>query len=91
MTIKQQINHGAIQKVCHLHNDIFHPIHLCHTLSILLYHIPLGYSIKVTNYGMREKTTFRIYGQTLYHIISKEVENCIFKLDRIFRHINNQY
>ena len=25
-----QINHGAIQKVWHLHNGIFHPIHLCH-------------------------------------------------------------
>ena len=31
MTIKQ-INHGAIQKICHLHNDIFHSIYLCHTL-----------------------------------------------------------
>ena len=39
MTIKQQINHGAIQKVCHLHIDIFHSTHLCHTLSILLYHL----------------------------------------------------
>ena len=37
MTIKQQINHGAIQKVCHLHNGIFHYINLCHTLTILLY------------------------------------------------------
>ena len=31
MTIKQQITHGDIQKVCHLHNDTFHSIHLCHT------------------------------------------------------------
>ena len=31
MTIKQ-INRGAIQKVCHLHNNIFHFIHLCLTL-----------------------------------------------------------
>ena len=26
MTIKQKINHGAIQKVCPLHNGIFHSI-----------------------------------------------------------------
>ena len=29
MTVKQQSNHGAIQKVRHLHNGIFYPIHLC--------------------------------------------------------------
>ena len=40
MAIKQQIKHGAIQKVCHLHNAIFYPIQLYHTLSILLYHFP---------------------------------------------------
>ena len=40
MTIKQQINHETIQKVCHLHNDVFHPIHLHHTLSVLLFHVP---------------------------------------------------
>ena len=34
MTIKQQINHGAIEKVCQLDNGIFPSIHLCHTLSI---------------------------------------------------------
>ena len=30
MTIKQQINHGVIQKLRHLYNGIFHPIHLSH-------------------------------------------------------------
>ena len=25
----KKIKHGAIQKVCHLHNGIFHPIQLC--------------------------------------------------------------
>ena len=39
MTVKQHINHGAIQKVCHLHNGIFHSINLCYTFSILLYHL----------------------------------------------------
>ena len=36
MTIKQQIKLGGIQKVCHLHNGIFHPIHLCQFCSKLL-------------------------------------------------------
>ena len=33
MIIKQQINHGTIQKVCHLHNGIFDPIHSCVVIS----------------------------------------------------------
>ena len=32
MTIKQQINDEAI---CHMHNDISHFIHQCHTLATL--------------------------------------------------------
>ena len=40
MTVKQHINHEAIQKVVHFYNVIFHSINLCHTFSILLYHLP---------------------------------------------------
>ena len=62
MTIKQQVNHGAIQKVCLLHNDIFHPIDLCHTLcQFYAFTSPVLLTIK-TNYGMREKKIFCIYG-----------------------------
>ena len=61
MTIKQQINHASIQKVFHLHNGVSHAIHLCHTLSILQSLPSLCYSLKITNYGIREKTTFCIY------------------------------
>ena len=32
MTKQKQIKHEAIQKVCHLHNGIFHPIQLFVTL-----------------------------------------------------------
>ena len=39
MTTKQQIDHGDIETVCHLHNEICHSIHLCHTLPTLLYHL----------------------------------------------------
>ena len=39
MTVKQQVNHGTIQRVCQLDNGIFHPIHLCHTLLILLFNL----------------------------------------------------
>ena len=38
-----QINHGAIQKVCHLHKGSFHSIHLCHTVNFTL-SLPLCYS-----------------------------------------------
>ena len=31
-TNKKQVKHGAIQKVCHLHNIIFHSIQLSVTL-----------------------------------------------------------
>ena len=37
---KQQINHEAIQRVCHLYNDIFRPILLRHALPVLLHHLP---------------------------------------------------
>ena len=40
MTVKQQINHRAIEKECYLHNGIFHSTNLCQTLPILLYHLP---------------------------------------------------
>ena len=42
MAIKKEVSHRVTQKVCHLHNGIFHsiPVHLCHTLSVLLYRFP---------------------------------------------------
>ena len=77
MTVKTHINlHIALQKVCHLHNGIFHSINLCHILSILLYHLPLCYSLKVTKY----------MAASLYHVILKEIENRVFRLNHIFRH-----
>ena len=57
MTVKQNFNHRAIQKVRHLHNGIFHSINLCCTFSILLYHLLLLF-----NYGMRKKKIFCTYG-----------------------------
>ena len=35
MNIKQQVNHGAILKVCDLLHIIFHPIHLSHSFDYL--------------------------------------------------------
>ena len=40
MTKKQQINRGNIQKVCHLHDNIFYFINLCHALPALVCHLP---------------------------------------------------
>ena len=31
VTMKQEINYETPQKVCHLHNGIFHSINLCRT------------------------------------------------------------
>ena len=62
MTVKQHFNHGAIQKLCHLHNGVFHFIRLCHTFLILTLSPLLSYSPKITNYGVREKKIFCMYG-----------------------------
>ena len=40
ITVKQPINNGAIQEVCHFNNCIFYFIHLCHAVSVLLFIIP---------------------------------------------------
>ena len=72
MTIKQQINHGDIQKVCH----IFHSIHLCHTQ---LYSITSPVLLKISNYGPRKmilciydrfSTSHYIKGGKLLHEIA---------------------
>ena len=42
---------------------------------------PLCYSLKITNYGMRKKNIFRIYGCQ-----SVSRRNRVFRQDRIFRH-----
>ena len=57
MIIKQQINHGDIKKVCHLHNDIFHSPG--HTLSLLLYH--LRCAVKSIKLGTRQMKIFCKY------------------------------
>ena len=73
MTVKRHINHRAIHKVCHLHNSIFHSINLCHTFSILLYHLPC-YLLKVTNCGMGEMKIFVYMAVSAYGGISKELD-----------------
>ena len=47
MRMKQQIKHGAIQRVCHLHNSIYHPIQLSHFVNFTL-SLPLSYSLNLT-------------------------------------------
>ena len=63
MSIKKQIKRGTIQEVYQLHNGIFHPIQLFHTLSILHCHFPcVSYQTSLRNYGMRKRKIFCIYG-----------------------------
>ena len=103
MTIKQQINHGAIQWHFLFHWPVSHFVNI--NLSPLL-----CYSLKTTNYEMRERKIFCIllyyiilyyiilyyiisyhiilyYIMLTYHVISMEVENHIFIWSRIFRHM----
>ena len=61
MTRKQQINHGAIQSVCHFHNGIIYSINYVTLCQFYTLSPPLCYSLKLTNYGMREKRIFCIY------------------------------
>ena len=67
---------------------------LCNSLSILLYHF-LCYRLKMTNYGVKEKKISCMYSCFRRVIISKEVENRVFRHNCIFRHtyvcINNPY
>ena len=63
----------GIQKVCHLHN-VFHSIHLCHTLSTL-YSITSAVLLKISTMEW-EKWMFLVYmAASAYHVTSKEVEN----------------
>ena len=58
MAIKQQIGHGAIQKVYHLHNSIFHsiPFHSTCTTLCPFYSFPAGnYMFKVGNRNTRTR------------------------------------
>ena len=82
---KQQINHRVIEKVGHLHNEIFHFIH-CHTLLILLYHLPCAMLLKITKYSMRKKNIFVYVAASEYLVMWKEVENRILR-NHIFRDI----
>ena len=60
MTIKQQVNHGDIKKVCHLYNDILHSIYLVTLCQF--YSITSPVLLKVSNYGERKMKTFCKYG-----------------------------
>ena len=85
MTINWKTKYGAIQKACHLHNGIFHPIQLCHTLSNLVHHFPcVIHKVSLRNYRLREKI-FCIY---VYIYIERERET---ERDRDRESINNPH
>ena len=84
MTIKQQITLGL-----HFHNAIFHSIsfHLCHTLC-QFYSIASLVLFTRNNklWNERKEGFFICMAASANHFISKYVENCIFRHNRIFRH-----
>ena len=94
MTVKQQSDHGVIEKVCHLRNGIFHSINLCHTSQF--YSITsLVLFTKHNKLWNERKEGFLYMAASTYHIISEEVENRVFKHDLTFRRtlyvISNPY
>ena len=80
MTVKQEINHGSIPKVCHLHSDISHYLHLCHNLC--QFYFITSHVLFAKNKG---KDEFLYIATSAYHVISKEEESRTFRHKRIFR------
>ena len=89
MTVKQHINHWAIQKVCHLHNGIFIPL-TCVTLSQFYFITSLVMLVLPTKnnklWNKRKEVFFVYVAASTYCVISKEVESRVFRRNRIFRH-----
>ena len=78
---------GVIQKVCHLHNVIFHLIQPSHTLSILLYHFSVLFTkLHLETIEWEKRRFFAYMAASAHHVISKEVENHILRHNWIFRH-----
>ena len=75
MTIKEQIRHGAIQKVCNLHNGT-----LSHFANFTL-SLPLCKSLNFTKklYNERKEDFFAYMAASAYCVISQEVENQIVR------------
>ena len=67
-------------KIYHLHNAIFHPIQLCHFLSILLDHFP-SYSLNLTKKLWSERKQDFLHIQLLQHIILNQRRQEITSLD----------
>ena len=68
---------GIIKKVCHSHNGVFHPVHLCHTNQF--YSITfLWLSTRCNKPWNERKDYFFVYmAASAVHITSKEIENRI--------------
>ena len=78
---KKQIKHGAIQKVCHFHNVIFHPIQLFVTLCQFYCNTSLR------NCRMRKNNFFCMTVST-YQVIPKKVKNHILRhIERLDTHV----
>ena len=79
MRTKPQINQRDIQKVCHCIMAFFIPFTSFYSPLCQFYSITFPALLKRTNYGMKKKRFFVYMTTSTYHIISKEVENCIFR------------
>ena len=82
ITVKQHSNHWVIQEVCHLHNGIFHSINLCHTFSIY----SMTSLVLFIMLFIREKKFSGYIAASAYHVMSRELENCVLRHSRVFIH-----
>ena len=82
MTRKLKYNHGSIRYVsCKMSFfDLFSCVTLCQLYSFTS---PLLFT---KNSKLRKEDFLYIWLLQRHHVISKEVENCIFRHNRIFRH-----
>ena len=75
MKVEQHINHGAIQKVYHLHNVIFHSINLRLTFLMILYTSLVFFTktLKIKTMKWEKRRIFQYIAASAYYFISKEV------------------
>ena len=93
MTVKQHITTEPFKKYDACTMTFFISLTLCHTFSILLHHLPCVIpmccslvSFTINNKLEWEKRRFFVYlDASSYHVISKEIENRVFRHNRIFR------
>ena len=72
MTVKQHVNHGAIQKVCHLRNGIFHSSNLCQVCMAVSAYIATAEGVENSAFRFDLHFKYLIYFQEIWAYFSPE-------------------